>query len=607
MCGIAGYRGPHVPGRLAQMIGKLVHRGPDGEGTFDEDDVHLGMRRLAIVDVEGGGQPKRDASGDVVVLFNGEIYNYVELREELIAGGTKVESHSDTEVIAHLYAKGGMKFVERLVGMFAISLYDRRSGDLFLIRDRLGKKPILYTRDGGTFAYASEIQALPVTGRAEHLDRDALLWFFSQKTVPSSATIDTRVKKVPPGSWVRVPRSGEPELVRWWKIPASAPKKPVADEKALVEEIDVLVRESVRLRMRADVEVGAFLSGGLDSSLVVALASRLTDKPLKTYCLVYDQEINHKASDRKFARLVSDRFATRHREVLLTPELFAEALPQIARHYGQPNSAVLSNWFISREMGKELKVALSGDGADELFGSYFLHRTAAAIADSHRRGDDVPLERLPKSERDFAKANAERGWADLADAFAVFPSSEIAKLVTIPDAAAAITKALRAREADLESTDLLDLALEADCKNLLADQILNYSDVLSMAHSLEVRTPFLDHRLVERMFTVPPELKIHEGDTKHLLKQVARCYLPEELITRPKEGFVEPAVYWIGNELADLCKAYLLGESFDRRGLLDHAYVKDLVDRFYRDRDFTIAKRVWNLFMFAMWEAHGNA
>ncbi len=607
MCGIAGYRGPKVEGRLEAMTLAMRHRGPDDDGFYEEGDVHLGMRRLSIVDLESGKQPMFDTARDVVVLFNGEIYNYVELRDELTAKGTRLVSKSDTEVIAHLYAAEGIAFVDRLVGMFAISLYDRKTGDLFLVRDRLGKKPIYWAHDDatGSVVYASEIIALPITRDAAHVDRESLAWYFSQKTTPGSASIDSRIKKVPAGHYLRVPRGGAPELVRWWNLGASKTRSP-KDEGGLVDEIDALIRDSVRLRMRADVEVGAFLSGGVDSSLTVALASRLTDKPLKTYCLVYDQEINHKSSDRKYARIVSERCGTRHREVLLTPEILAEALPQIARHYGQPNSAVLSNWFISREMGKELKVAISGDGADELFGSYFLHRIAGALSEAERRGDDVPLDRLPEAEQRFAHANRRRSWAELADGFGVFTTDELRKLFR-PGAldAEAVIRGLRAREAELVSTDVLDRALEFDCRNLLVDQILNYSDTLSMAHSLEVRTPFLDHRLVERMFTVPAEHKIKSGETKWLLKQVARRYLPEDLIVRPKEGFVEPAVYWIKNELADLCKSYLLSETFDRQHLLDRAYVRALVDRFYAEGDFSTGKKVWNLLMFAMWEAHG--
>ncbi len=282
------------------------------------------------------------------------------------------------------------------------------------------------------------------------------------------------------------------------------------------------------------------------------------------------------------------------------PALLQEALPRIVRHYGQPNSAVLSNWFISEEMGKELKVAISGDGADELFGSYFLHRAAAAVA-ALDAGDEATLARIPPSEAEFARTHRWQPHAMLADAFAIFPDEELRRLA--PRLGVSSRAMLEARERELTTLHPVDRALEFDCRNLLVDQILNYSDTLSMAHSLEVRTPFLDHRLVDFMFSIPAELKMRPGETKRLLKRVAQRYLPEELITRPKEGFVEPAVYWIGDSLQELCHGYLLSGSFNRLGLLDAAYVRELVLRFARDKDFTTGKKVWNLLVFAIWES----
>jgi asparagine synthase (glutamine-hydrolysing) len=488
--------------------------------------------------------------------------------------------------------------------MFAISLYDRRSGELVLVRDRLGKKPIYYTWDGrdSTLQFASEFNCIGLQARTDHLNLDSLVWYFSQKTVPGDASIDARVRKVPAGHYLRCRADGEPQLVRYWQIAPARPSTP-HDDRRSVEDVEDLLTDSVRLRMRADVEVGAFLSGGIDSSLIVALASKLTDRPLKTFCLVYDQEINHKSADRRWAHEIAARYGTRHEEVLLTPSLLAEALPSIVRQYGQPNSAVLSNWFISQAMGRQLKVALSGDGADELFGSYFLHRVGAALSDSNREGPESVLSRLPDAEARFVRENLHKPFVQLVDRFAVFPEEEQQRLFGPRlRAATRISQLLAAREAELRSTDPLDRALEFDCRNLLCEQILNYSDLLGMAHSLEIRTPFLDHRLVEYMFRVPSHLKIRNGETKWLLKQVARKYLPEGLVTRPKEGFVEPAVYWLRSELKDLCTATLESPSFNRLGLLDRDYVRALVETFYRDGDFTLGKRVWSVLMFAIWE-----
>ncbi len=601
MCGIAGYVGPHAEGRLEAMTAALVHRGPDGAGFYEDDLVHLGMRRLSIVDLAHGGQPKTSAGGDVVVLFNGEIYNHVELRDELIAAGVRFESTSDTEVVAHAYATWGLDMLQRFIGMFAISLYDRRTGDLLLIRDRLGKKPIYYLDEPQLFAYASELPVLAalLPDRDAHVDRAALAWYFSQKTTPSDRSIDSRIHKLRAGHLLRIGADRRVRIERWWSIATGRVRVPTS-EAAIVDDIDRLLTSAVALRMRADVEVGAFLSGGIDSSLCVAFASRCTNKPLKTYCLVYDEEINHKSADRRWARAIAELHATDHREILLTPERLGEALPRIVRHYGQPNSAVLANWFISEEMGKELKVAISGDGADELFGSYFLHRAAANITalEDH---DEAGLARVPAAEAAFARTHRGAPHAELADAFAVFPEHELRALA--PGLDASPRAALAARERELTTENPIDRALEFDCRNLLVDQILNYSDTLSMAHSLEVRTPFLDHRLVDYMFSVPARLKMRPGETKRLLKLVAQRYLPAELIARPKEGFVEPAVYWIAGPLRKLCHSYLLAEKFNRLGLLDTAYVHALVARHARDQDFTTGKKIWNLLVYAVWES----
>ena len=611
MCGIAGYLGARVPQKLERMAAKMVHRGPDDDGYFHDstDRVHLCMRRLSIVDLALGKQPKFNADRSVAVVFNGEIYNYLELRAELIAKGYRLEAQtSDTEVIAHLYQELGIAFVERLIGMFAIALYDSRSEELLLIRDRLGKKPLFYRHDegAGAFEFASEFPVFDLEDRRDHIDGDALAWYFSQKATPATRSIDQRVRKIPPGHTLRVgTRDGSLDLRRYWSIraaPSSSSDGGATGAEAASLELEGLLAGAVKLRMRADVEVGAFLSGGVDSSLVVALASQLTEKPLKTYCLVYGQEINEKSNDRRYARLISERFGTRHTEVTLSPDLLMEELPKIVAHYGQPNSAVISNWFISRVMGKELKVALSGDGADELFGSYFLHRVSAALA-AFRAGDETAVLRLPEAEARFVRSAAGDSFARMVDRFGVFTEEEISRLLS-PSVyhPGRLLDLLATREAELASEDPLARMLEFDCRNLLVDQILNYSDVLSMAHSLEVRTPFLDHRLVEWAFSIPSTYRIRDGETKHVLKRVARRHLPAELVGRSKEGFVEPAVYWIGREMKEFAISYLQGASFNRLGLIETTFAREVVDRFYTHGTFGDGKKVWSLLMYAIWE-----
>lgn len=621
MCGIAGYTGPSSPGRLEGMAEKLVHRGPDQGGMYAHAEINLCMRRLAIVDLSTGEQPKFNSDGTVALVFNGEIYNYVELRQQLEAKGYVFQSQaSDTEVIPHLYEEYGMDFVSHLVGMFAIALYDHRLHRLYLIRDRLGKKPLYYhwDQEGRQLAFASELNALGMRDGSQHVDAESAAWFFSQKAMPLDASIDARVKKLPPGSWLQYdPATNALEIRSYWRID-SRPRDARRSEAEWARALDERLAESVRLRMRADVEVGAFLSGGLDSSLVVAYASRLTRKPLKTYCLTYAEEINHKSSDRKFSEAVSKQCGTRHREVLLTPESFVEEIPKIVRQYGEPNSAVLSAWFIAREMRKDIKVALSGDGADELFGSYFTHRIAAALREQ-RLGPAEEAEAirfLTPAERGFldtlpragAGATALESMVALMDRFSVFPESELKRLLAPRlELAESVKKRIEGFFEGRSLEDPLQEALSFDSRNLLVNQVLNYSDLLAMAHSVEVRTPFLDHRLVELAFDMDSRMKIHQGQTKKVLKAVARKYLPEELVSRPKEGFVEPAVHWLGSDLKDFCLSHLLGESFNRFGLLDAEYARSVVARFYETRDFYLGKRVWSLLMFAIWEKQHDA
>lgn len=597
-----------MPGQIEAMALAMAHRGPDGEGFFHADGVHLGMRRLSIVDLATGQQPKLSPDGQVAVVFNGEVYNHVELRRDLEARGHRFASESsDTEVIVFLYEEYGLAGIDRIIGMYAIALYDRRLGQLFLVRDRFGKKPIYYRHDPSTgrLEFASEFNVIGVDAPREHIDHSSLAWYFSQKAMPDDRTIDDRIRKVPAGSLLRCGLAdGTCEVVRYYPGPASCRSSAqVTDEEEAADRIEALLTDSVRLRMRADVEVGAFLSGGVDSSLIVALASTLTDRPLKTYCLVYEQEINEKGRDRDLARLVSERFGTRHREVVLTPALLMAELPAIVAHYGQPNSAVIANWFISREMGRELKVALSGDGADELFGSYFLHRTASALDTYRRTRHPDVLSALPEAEAGFVRDAADESFARVVDRFGVFSDAELSALLS-PEhyRSGSVLQMIAAREQGLTCEDPLNRMLEFDCQNLLCDQILNYSDMLSMAHSLEVRTPFLDHRLVEYAFNLDPALKIRNGVTKYILKKVAARYLPDELVTRRKEGFVEPAVYWIADEMKEFCLSYLAAAGFNRLGLLNAPYVRELVARFYRDREFHIAKKVWSLLMYAIWE-----
>jgi len=599
------------------------------------------MTRLAIIDPEFGSQPMQSSDGNIILIFNGELYNHIELREELLALGHNFSTDSDTEVFLSAYSEWGASSVHYMNGMFAVAIYDRARGKLLLIRDRIGEKPLYFycATDSGNLFFASEHHPLarctPLSSfNEEHLNLHSLAWYFAQKAMPSGSTIDQRISELPPGCILEYTLADKSLSIRsYYEIrellsskvddvhkhsedaAAIPPENPlsltretetlsgrgrVLADTELVDKLEQLLLESVRIRMRADVEVGTFLSGGVDSSLLTSMAARLTKKPLRTFSLVYDDDIYNKGADRHYARAVSRSLGTNHVEVTLTPELFADELPRIVRQFSQPNCAAFANWFVSQEMGKEVKVGLSGDGADELFGSYFLHRVAGAM-EVHGDTGAIP-ENLTDYESRFALQHLGLPLSDMVDAFSVFPPEARDKLFLHDRLRGFVGNRMKRVEEDLTSTSLLNRALEFDCKSMLVDQILNYADVLSMAHSLELRMPFLDHLLVDFSFSLPSHLKIRNGCTKYILKRVAERYLPNDLVYRPKEGFIEPNIYWLSSHLEDFCRSVVQGASFDRFSILNRAYVSELIETYYSSNDFYLGKQVWSLFLFGLWE-----
>ena len=609
MCGIAGYTGKSTNQELIKMSKMMLHRGPDDDGFYENNSFHLCMRRLSIVDLELGKQPIYNSDRSVVVMFNGEIYNYIELTQELQNLGYKFSTNSDTETITHLYNEYGINFIHKLNGMFAICLLDTRTNSLYLIRDRIGEKPIYYFYDKGTkdLKFSSEFNVLNTDKSNHKINKDSLAWYFSQKAMPSSETINTDICKVPAGCYLHYKADKTIELVRYYKVAKDKVAVP-ANDSAVLEKLDDLIKDSIKLRMRADVEVGAFLSGGVDSSLIVSIASKYTPKPLKTYSLVYEDNINFKGEDKKYARIISDTYSTQHTEVLLSPQLLIEELPKIVKHYGQPNSAVLSNWFISKEMSKKVKVSLSGDGADELFGSYFLHRIAGRIANHKDTQNGKYLEMPSEKETEFLQQNINSPIHKLVDQFGVFTSNELEKLLNKElFSSKDILKMLKKKEDEIISNDLLNKTLEFDFNNLLVDQVLNYTDTLGMAHSLEIRTPYLDYRLIDFVFSLSHDFKIRDKETKFILKKLAEKYLPKDLIYRPKEGFVEPAIYWLQKEMKDFCLFNLKSSSFNKLNFLNKTYTDEVINSFYKTSDFYLGKKVWSLLMFSLWEKqYGN-
>lgn len=619
MCGICGFTGAADRAVLRKMTDSIEHRGPDEEGFYADGLMNLGMRRLSIIDVATGHQPVHNEDSTVWAVFNGEIYNFIELREDLLRLGHRFYTdHSDTEVLVHLYEEYGPTFVHKLNGMFAIALWDVRERRLLLIRDRIGKKPLYYAETNiGGLVFASEIKAVLLhPGVSAEKDFEALFHYFGQKCTAAPRTAYRQVRQLLPGhmlSW----QGGRLNIERYWKPDFSSPLTDISEEEA-ARNILALLEDAVALRMRCDVSYGAYLSGGIDSSAVVAIMSRLGSKPVKTFSLGYEEknggQFSGKSQDVRFAKQVSERLGTEHHEWILNAQQFAEGMPAVLRAFDEPFSGTVSTFFLSVLIKKHVKVALSGDGADELFGSYRAHRLAFPIEHYCRlakqgksRWEDLSAaEREPlrsfEGPEDFnlLKSLACENTLDWLKRLQVFTDTEKKQLLSREFLEAA--RSLRDGAEEPGATpgsagDALNRVLEFEQNGPLPDQVLAFVDRLSMAHSVEVRAPFLDHRLVEFADRLPGVLKIRSGVVKHIEKMAVKPLLPEDLICRPKEGFVQPIYSWMHGPLRQW--------TFERLDALpfrwfDRDVVAALRERFEKG-DRAVNAKLWNLVCFQMW------
>ncbi len=594
------------------MTDAIIHRGPDDAGHWEMPDISLGMRRLSIVDLETGRQPVFNEDGTIAVVFNGEIYNHPELRAELEAAGHRFQTHhSDTEVLVHLYEQHGDDFLHRLNGMFAIAIWDSNRKRLLLARDRAGIKPLYFASAAGRLIFASEVKSLlqhPAIRREP--DYAALYHYFSFKNIPAPWSAFKGIEQLRPGE--RAVFDGG-KLVRdiWWRIRFT--ENIGISESDAVTHIAELLEDSVRLRMRADVPFGAYLSGGVDSSSVVALMSKIGGNRVKTFALVYADEFQNKAADQTYARVVSERYGTEHHEYVLTFDDVMNSIDSVLDAFDEPFSGVTSTYFITRLISQHVKVALSGDGADELFGSYLPHRLAQPLHYfqkfqsrlSHLSGEeqqrlapylDRPeyLAKVLALGDEAARRTGLYLWDDRAKHDLLTP-----KMLAL-SGAANTEQLIRDIYRDSGTSDPLNRALYCDFRTLLPDQVLAFVDRLSMAHSVEVRPPFLDYRLMEFAATLPGSLKIRQGQSKYVLKQAVRGLIPDEVIDRPKEGFVLPIDLWLLNNLRDFVENTLAPDRLALHGLVQSTKVRAILDAHYSNTE-NHGPRIWNLLMFQRW------
>ncbi|HEV8679837.1 MAG TPA: asparagine synthase (glutamine-hydrolyzing) [Stellaceae bacterium] len=628
MCGIAGFVLPQpilahaeIEARLWAMLGTLRHRGPDDEGVWTDGLGALAHARLSIIDLSPAGhQPIADMGGDVWLTYNGEVYNFVELRAELEGAGYVFRSRTDSEVIANGWHAWGPLLFGRLRGMFALALWDRRSRRLILARDRIGKKPLYYAQRPEVFLFGSEIKALlawPGLPRTPNLA--AIDHYLTLQYVPAPETAFAGVKRLPPAHYLVVGADSagnwqEAEPVRYWELPEPDIARVASRPAELQRELVAHLTEAVRLRMIADVPLGAFLSGGVDSSAVVAMMARAGTGRVKTFSIGFPEK---GYDETRYARMVAERYGTEHEEFIVEPDAVA-ILPRIVWHYGEPfaDPSAIPTWYVSEMARRRVTVALNGDGGDEAFLGYARYRAMRHLdrLDRLPAGGRIALARLCalaptaigrplrlSQIRDMLDAPIERPEQRYAGAIAFFGDR---------DKRAGYGEAMRAQLAhsalDLlapyfaSSTSLLAGANRADLHTYLPDDLMVKVDVASMAHGLETRSPLLDHVLLEWAARLPPEVKMAGGRTKALFKAAMAPYLPPAILHRRKMGFAAPIDRWLRRELKSLAYDTLLAPAARRRGLMQPDYVKRLLDEHCTGRA-NHHTRLWALLMLELW------
>jgi asparagine synthase (glutamine-hydrolysing) len=617
VCGITGILTGNgdqpTAGLLERMCARIQHRGPDDRGTHITPDVAIGMQRLSVIDVEGGHQPISNETGDIHVVFNGEIYNYRELRRECEARGHRFATNSDTEVLVHLYEEFGESFVDRLNGMFAFALIDGRTRSALLARDRIGIKPLFYACNGNTLIFGSEIKAIlehPAVSR--ELDPVALDQYLSLKYIPAPRTIYRDIAKLPGGHLLRWVGNAA-DVTPYWKLSFARKDPRPVDE--LAADLCDRIETSVKSQMVSDVPLGALLSGGLDSSLIVAAMSKHARGRVKTFSIGFEEEsyneLNH-------ARVVADHFGTDHHELVVHPDA-SDLFDLVSKQFDEPfgDASAIPTYLVSRLAREHVTVALSGTGADELFAGYerywapsmagaarlvprLIRRSAAGVlglmSTGHaKRSLTHRAQRFLRSV-EASPLDRHRDIVSLfgsADREALYADSFNDQLMTADDP-------LADRYAASDASNELDRLLDLDTGTLLAEDYLTKDDRMSMATSLELRVPFLDHTLVEFAASCPPGAKLSRLKTKRILRIAAQDVLPDSILRRPKHGFELPLAHWLADDLSSTVDDLLLSQDARIGNYLRTDAVKGYVDR-HRSGHRNHTRELWALMNLEMW------
>jgi asparagine synthase (glutamine-hydrolysing) len=614
MCGICGLvsldgaSGPD-PAALAAMNETLVHRGPDSDGSLIDGAAGLAMRRLSIIDLAGGDQPIANEDGRIQVIQNGEIYNYRELMEGLRGRGHTFSTNSDTEVLVHLYEERGPAFVEVLRGMFAIAIWDARQGRLVLARDRFGIKPLYYRVAHGQISFASELKALlRQPGFSREIDPAALEAFLAFNSIPAPLTIFTEARKLPAGHTL-VAESGDVEISRYARpAPVAAGDVRTESDEVLADELRERLRDSVRAHLVSDVPVGVLLSGGIDSSLLTALAAAESGYRVSTFSIGFEESSFDELGQ---ARLLAERYGTDHHELILRPDA-VDLLPRLVEAFDEPfgDSSALPTYLVSQLASGTVKVVLSGEGGDELFGGYYTY-----VADllAPRVGSAAPflrplVELLPSSSEKVSFDYKAKRFVRAAHLPPV-ERHHAWKEIFSPDAQEQLLSSsrttdrlgvYRARYAETEGAEELARLQDLDLGIYLVDDLLVKTDRASMAHSLETRVPFLDPAVAELALALETRKKVRGFSKKRLLRRAAAPLIPREIIRGRKQGFSIPVAAWLRGDLASFARDVLARETIERQGYLDAGAVTRMLDEHISGKE-DLSRQIWGLLSFTLW------
>lgn len=614
MCGIAGYfspEGKYKKEQLQIITDTLAHRGPDASGYFIENAAGLGHRRLSIIDLsEAANQPFFSHNQRYALVFNGEIYNYKEIEEELkiVDKNFQPKTTSDTEIITEAFAVWGVEFVHKLNGMFTIAIYDREEQTLFLFRDRMGIKPVYYHFDGANFVFASEIKALTKLSIDKTLDLNALKDYLFLEYVPGEQTIFKSIRKISAGFFLKVSVNGL-EKKQYYDIAEKYTEQHFGSEEQYKEGFLNQLKKSVKYQSISDVPIGAFLSGGTDSSLICSVFQEQNTNPVNTFTIGFDVK---EFDETEYAGKVAEILKTNHSLTHIGEKEALSFVEKISESYDQPFAvpSTIPSYIVCREARKRVTVALSGDGGDELFMGYGyynwhkrIHNISRAGGYAGRKLVSVLLAQLNNREKRVSRIldyrNYEKIWLHAwSQEQYMFSEAEISKLTGVKYSHSTLSSEWeKINSMNIHPFERISLF---DIKNYLADNLLYKMDIASMASSLEVRVPYLDHNLVEYAINIPLKYKISNGEQKYLMKQALEKYLPKDLVYRKKWGFPAPVGNWLQSDLSFMIEKYLNEKKLKQHGLFETKFVNDLVKKFRSGETFHY-KRIWALIVFQMW------